>query len=472
MSPSLRILPFIALAFGLAGCGNSATVAPPDAGSPIDTPPAPPPPPAPPADVPASATDVPVQTAEHPTYWRDVAPLLNSRCSECHTAGGLAPFTVATYADVAPRAAMIAEQTTARRMPPWPPSRDCQSIQDPRTLTEAQIAMIQRWSDDGAPEGNHADYVAPPPATTRLPDRAGDLVVRNESVYTPTDAVDDYHCFVIDPHLTAERDLIGARIRPGDPSIVHHVILYEIKESALAELQRLDDAEPGPGYTCFGGPRVRDNNNIANPNQQFMVGWAPGSPPVRFPNNTGIRLSPNSRVVMQIHYNQLNGRGHHDQTSAELYLNPTPVSRVAHIIPIVQGNLNITAGDANASASVDFSLRRLGLPLSVTVFGSFPHMHMLGRQIGVDIVRSGDNAGRTDCLVNVPSWNFHWQQFYMYDEPVRIAPDDTVRLRCQYDNSPANQPVVNGVQQTPRTVHWGEGSLDEMCLNYVYITVP
>lgn len=74
----------------------------------------------------------------------------------------------------------------------------------------------------------------------------------------------------------------------------------------------------------------------------------------------------------------------------------------------------------------------------------------------MDILRSANAGGSTDCLVNIPSWNFHWQQFYFYSEPYMA--DDTVRLRCQFDNSQANQPVINGVQQTPRTVHWGEGT--------------
>lgn len=471
MKPSHVTVALLSLA--AVQCGTSTSAPALDAARALDAADAPSLPPLPVADVPVTPADVPpVMMAEHPTFWRDVAPLLHARCGECHTTGGLAPFSVATYQDVQPRAAMIAEQTLSRVMPPWPPSRDCRSIQDPRTLTDAQIALIQRWNNDGAPEGSRADYVAPPGLVSRLPDRAADMNVRIESAYTPSDATDDYHCFVMDPHLTAERDLIGARIRPGDASIVHHVILYEIKESALADLQRLDDAEPGPGYTCFGGPRVRDNNNLAAPNQQFMVGWAPGSPPVRFPAGTGIRLSPNSRIVMQVHYNQLNGHGHHDQTGADLYFNPTPVGRVARIFPIVQSNLNIPAGNPSASASIEFNLRRLGVPLNVTVYGSFPHMHTLGRQLNVDILRGGNAAGTTDCLVNVPNWNFHWQQFYFYDEPVRVTPDDTVRLRCQYDNSQANQPVVNGVQQQPRTVHWGEGTLDEMCLNFFYATIP
>jgi hypothetical protein len=172
---------------------------------------------------------------------------------------------------------------------------------------------------------------------------------------------------------------------------------------------------------------------------------------------------------MQVHYNQLNGRGLPDQTAMDLYFSPTPVRRVAQLVPALQTNLRIPAGSANAEATAEFNLRRLGVPLSVTVYGSFPHMHMLGRQLQVE---STAMDGTRTCLMNTPDWNFHWQQFYFYEEPVRITPDDTIRIRCRYDNSAANQPVVDGVQQTPREVRWGEGSLDEMCLNFFYVTIP
>ncbi len=403
-----------------------------------------------------------------PTYWRDVAPLVNARCVQCHTAGGLAPFTLGTYDDVRPRAAQIVGITASRTMPPWPPAADCRSIQNSRSLTDAEIAMLRAWSTAGTPEGDRATYVARTDAPSPLPDHS-DITIEPAQAYVPqADLLDDYHCFVIDPNLTADRDVVGVRITPGERRTVHHVIIYEIKAAEVPTVVALDAATGGHGYTCFGGPGVAYGNNPAHLNVQFVTGWAPGSPPVSFPGGTGIRLSTGSRLVMQVHYNQVNGRGLSDRTRVELFYNPTPVLRQAYMIPVVQQDFTLNPGDPHAVASVDFNLRSLGLPISVTVYGSFPHMHVLGQDIRVDVQHPD---GTSDCLIHVPAWNFHWQQFYFYDEPYRVTPDDIVHLSCHYDNSAANQPVVDGVQQAPRTVHWGESTSDEMCLNFVYGTL-
>lgn len=418
-----------------------------------------------------SATDAPApapsQTAG-PTYWRDVAPILAARCNECHTAGGLAPFALTAYDDVRARAAQIAAVTAAREMPPWPPAQDCRPLADARVLTAAELATLRAWSERDAPEGDRGTYVAPTPATVALPARP-DVTVQPDAPYVPrADRVDDYHCFVMDPHLTETRDLVGAWIHPGEARTVHHVILYEVLTAGLPDLARVDEREPGPGYTCYGGAGI-PQGSLTNPKVKMIAGWAPGGPPFRAPRDTAVRLSPGSRIVMQMHYNQLNGRGLPDRTSVDLYYSPTQVSRPAYLVPLAQTSFTLAPGDADATVTNEIALRRFNVPFSVTVHGTAPHMHTLGRSIRVDRTTM---AGERDCLVDIPRWNFHWQQGYMFETPMRVAPDDTLRITCRFDNSAANQQVVDGVSQPPREVHWGEGTLDEMCLNFLYLTIP
>jgi hypothetical protein len=102
------------------------------------------------------------------------------------------------------------------------------------------------------------------------------------------------------------------------------------------------------------------------------------------------------------------------------------------------------------------------------LWGVVPHMHTHGVSINVNIKRAD---GTSTCAVNIPKWNFHWQQFYYYKQSVPVRNGDTIHLECTYDNSPANQPIVNGVQQPPGPLRWGERTTDEMCLNYLYFTV-
>jgi hypothetical protein len=419
-------------------------------------------------------------TTAQPTYWRDVAPLLEANCRQCHSANGIAPMPLTTYDEVRPFARLIAAETAAHRMPPWPPQTEgCRELQNPRVLTPAQIEMLAAWARDGAPEGNRADYVAPqlPPTVRPLPDTPGDIVAQPAEEYTPNPSLtDDYHCFVMDPGLTETRDVVGVRVTPGNPRIVHHVILFEVRQESLAELQRLDDAEPGPGYTCFGGVNINPvyrapmpgSPDLADFNLQFVVGWAPGGVGGYLPPNTGIRLKPGSRLVMQVHYNQNNEtRGMRDRTRVDLYLSPTLVGQ-AIWTPFLQNTFTVPAGagptDPAATVTTSSPSR---YPLRI--FGLAPHMHIRGHSIRVD-VRHAD--GSQECLVNIPRWNFHWQQSYFFRTPFRpnstMSNRDTFLLTCTYDNTAANQPIVDGVRQPPRDLHWGEGTNDEMCLNFFY----
>jgi hypothetical protein len=419
----------------------------------------------------------------HPTYWRDVAPVLEAHCLQCHSAGGIAPMQLGSYDEVRPLAHLIAQETGARRMPPWPPeSEGCRSLQSPRVLTPEQIAMLATWAAEGAPEGNRADYVAPelPPTVRPLPERAGDIVVQPAEAYMPNQRLtDDYHCFVMDPQLTDTRDVVGVRVVPGNPRIVHHVILFEVREEALAELQRLDDAEPGPGYTCFGGVNIDPvfrapppgSPDLADFNLQFVVGWAPGGVPGYLPPNTGIRLKPGSRLVMQVHYNLSNEtRGMTDQTKVELFLSPSLLTQ-AIWTPFAQTSFRVPAGagPTDPAATVRATMQS---PYPIRIFGLAPHMHIRGRSIRVDAEHVN---GERECLINIPQWNFHWQQSYFFTAPFRpnsaAATRDTLHLSCTYDNTPANQPVVDGVRQSPRDLHWGEGTNDEMCLNFFYVSL-
>jgi hypothetical protein len=93
-------------------------------------------------------------------------------------------------------------------------------------------------------------------------------------------------------------------------------------------------------------------------------------------------------------------------------------------------------------------------------------MHLRGRDISV-VLDPGTARERT--LLHIPAWDFHWQDVYYLQKPVAVGPGDTVRVRCTFDNSQANQPVVGSSRLAPRYVLWGEGTTDEMCLGMLAV---
>ena len=100
------------------------------------------------------------------TFHKDVEPILQKSCQMCHVPGGIAPFSLTTYADAKPYAADMVLQTQNKVMPPW----GAQSTSEctPRfpwkndvRLSDQELATIKAWHDGGDWEGNPAD--APPP---------------------------------------------------------------------------------------------------------------------------------------------------------------------------------------------------------------------------------------------------------------------------------------------------------------------
>ena len=126
------------------------------------------------------------------TFSKDVAPILQQKCQECHQPGSIAPMPLITYEDARPWARAIRQKVAAREMPPWhiDMSVGIQQFKNDFSLTDDQIATIVKWVDAGAPQGNPKDLPAPkkltdPNAWRGVADGLGepDLVV-NSPTYT------------------------------------------------------------------------------------------------------------------------------------------------------------------------------------------------------------------------------------------------------------------------------------------------
>lgn len=372
------------------------------------------------------------------TWYRDVAPLAQAHCQQCHVAGGIAPFSVERYEQVKNWHAAIASSVTAKRMPPWSPDeRSCgQKLQGSRTLTQAEIDVFNAWSAAGGPEGDPKD--APPAFVAKPGLEWVDQQVAPKSAYTPSTAKpDDYRCFVIDPALTAEKNVVGFEIVPGERSIVHHVLVYAV-ERPVATQQ--DAAEAGEGWTCFGGPGSNDAILIG--------GWVPGTSATRYPAGTGIPLPKDRVLVMQIHYNTQTAGAKADLTTMRLQYARSSVIQAA-LVPILDFLFYVPprAMGFTPAGHPKKTQNTLG---DARVWGAFPHMHTKGKRITV--------AGPDGCWVDIPKWDFQWQQQYFFDQPVLVKANAQVSISCTWDNP------------TDKAVTWGEGTDDEMCLSYLYVT--
>lgn len=397
----------------------------------------------------AADAQVDAQVDTGPVTWSEhVAPILAEHCVSCHRADSIAPYPLDRYDDAAAVAPLIEAVTADGTMPPWGARHGdgCNAWQDARVLDEDSRRLLAAWAATGAAPGDPAAEAPPPPEPPGLASVGATL---DPGIAYVPDArlTDDYRCFVVDPGLDADRFLTAYAVHPGEPRTVHHVILFAIG-SALGEemAEGLDARDETPGYTCFGGANVADAT--------LLGAWAPGTPVVRYPEETGIRLPAGRKLVMQVHYNTLAG-ALPDRTTIDLELAPA-VPREAFIYTLADLAMHVPAGLEWGETVFEIDLAEVGLPVGAFARGVFPHMHQRGRSITLERRRVDERQ----CMVDVPRWDFEWQRFYFYREPVYVYPDDTLRLTCRYDTRGLDAPVV-----------WGEGTADEMCLMGLYVTL-
>lgn len=383
------------------------------------------------------------------TYYEDIAPIVQDNCLGCHRSGGIAPFSLASYEDVVKVAPVMKAAVKSRRMPPWMPGDDCTPLADARRLTDSEIETIVGWIDGDRAPGDPAD------GPNAKPNDAGalarvDRTLKIPGSYTPKKGkggtADDYHCFVVDPKLTRDETLVGFELKPGAATMVHHVIVFEAN---MAKARAREDA-PGQGYTCYGGPRVSG--------AKMVGGWVPGSRATRLPQGTGISLTKGKALVIQVHYSFANiarGKVETDSsTELRLEFSDKPVKTSLLFYPLAQTKFSIPPGSKDYDVTASMTL-----PLAGRLWGVVPHMHQQGSEIRVDLERGGPDD--KVCLVDVPAWDFDWQQIYFYKAesglPFGLA--DTVKMRCTFDND------------TDRTLTWGESTDDEMCLTYFLVSL-
>lgn len=412
------------------------------------------------------------------TWHRDVQPIVAQKCGGCHAEGDIAPFALTTYEDAFTVAPILAPTIESGAMPPWPPADGCNEYTDSRGLTEEQREILLTWLEQGAPEGDPAEA---PPAPEPPPPWEPDVVVAMPEPYTPTKSPDDYHCFLIDgPEIDTTQYVTGFEVFPGERSMVHHVIAYLVLPSALSDFEAFDEAEEGPGYTCFGAPTGAGGGTGAFAGVRWIGSWAPGGGHWSAPEGTGMAVPPGSKVVIQMHYNAAPGTTLADLSSIGLELSPT-VDKPAIMMPFtsfnwLSGGMSIPAGDPSVIHShtasrtdqlVQFMLAGIGAGPGDTVYirDAALHMHLLGRQ-GQVLVKHA--SGENSCLLHIDDWDFGWQGSYTLEEPVALGPDDELMLACEWDNSAGNQAIVDGEPREPVDVNWGDGTFDEMCLGILY----
>jgi mono/diheme cytochrome c family protein len=383
-------------------------------------------------------------------YSRDVAPILQANCQECHRPGGIGPFSLLSYEDARDRAELIRSYTQRRIMPPWKAAEGYGEFADARRLTDAQIQTIAGWVDAGMPEGDPKDL--PPPRsftegwTLGTPDVALDAGAPYE---VKARGPDVYRDFVLPFHPTEDQWISAVEVRPGNGEVVHHVVLYIDPEG---QSPALDRAQPGPGFTVFGAdagfhPAV------------WMAGWGPGTTLRPLPAGTAWKIPAGSYLVMQVHYHS-HGHAAKDLTRIGLHFAKGPIDKRVRTSYVGNSEFEIPAGDSRYEVTAGASV-----PRDISVLAVWPHMHQVGHDMKVGATLPD---GTQAPLIWVPEWDFLWQLTYSLKNPLKLPAGSQLDLVAHYDNSTGNP---NNPNRPPKTVRFGPQTTDEMCFCFFLYTV-
>jgi mono/diheme cytochrome c family protein len=377
------------------------------------------------------------------TFSKQVVRVFQRHCQTCHRPGEVAPFSLLGYRDAYARRDDIVDVVRSRYMPPWKAAPGHGEFADVRRLSDAEIELIARWVADGAPEGDARELPAPRTFPTGWTLGTPSTVIAMEAPYTlPPRTRDVYRCFTVPLRLPGDARFIRAsEVLPGNRKIVHHVLTFlDVGGRSVA----LDEAAPGPGYTCFGGPGFASAGGLG--------GWAPGYPGIEIPPGVAWGVPPRARLVIQVHYNNPGDTAETDLTRIGLHFTSGPFDRRLHGLLASAWNFSIPAGAPRTRVKATTRVDE-----DVEAFAVHAHMHLLGREMTVTARRPD---GRVEPLLRIDDWDFDWQLLYQFKHPVPLPAGTLIEAECVYDNSAANR---RNPSQPPRAVTSGFETTDEMC---------
>jgi tetratricopeptide (TPR) repeat protein len=378
------------------------------------------------------------------TFTRDIAPIVFQYCSPCHRAGEAGPFPLLSYEDTAKFSRQIAVVTQRRIMPPWLPAPGEFRFQGEMRLSDKQIALFQKWVEQGAPRGNASELPSPPQFTSGWQLGKPDLILRARKPYAlPAGGTDNYWNFIFPTQVDGTRWIKAIEIRPGEKRVVHHAnILVDRQHSSRAQ-----EKHPGDG---FPGMELRIESESFDPDSHLFF-WKPGSVPHEEPPGMALRLEPGDDFVLNTHL-QPSGKAELIEPSIGIYFTNQPATKFPMLLELQNdAALDIPAGAADFRVSDSFTV-----PADVDLLAIYPHAHYLGKELRAT-AKLPDGNSRD--LISIPSWNLSWQAVFYYVQPVFLPKGSVVSMAYVYDNSEANP---SNPFHPPQRVHGGNRTTDEM----------
>ncbi len=443
------------------------------------------------------------------SFNKDVLPILQNNCQTCHRPGGIAPMSFLTYESVRPWAKAIKAAVVSKKMPPWFADPHYGEFRNAPKLTDANIQTLAAWVDSGAREGNPADKPAPIQWMEGWRIKPDVVISMREPFNVPAKGVGQIESFMIPNPFKQDTWVTSIEIRPGDPSVVHHVIVQipqqmpqqpqqmpqqsvqqqtVVRNASItvcadcrndAEVKKVEAklaAQPvvvvdnrfqgPPGFQGAGSysdalVRRRERQTGQGAFTTMEAVYAPGSQPLDFRSSNSAKLIPAGRPIrLEVHYTP-NGKPTTDRTMVGFTLARAPAQRRFIIMApehLVDQRKPIPAGKANWETKGELTFNQ-----DVELVWLMPHMHLRGKDMAFELIYPD---GRKEPVLSA-KFNFHWQLGYEVANPIKVTKGTRMLVTAHHDNS-ANNPSNPAPDQIAM---WGEMTSQEMMLPWFGVVV-
>lgn len=366
-------------------------------------------------------------------------------------------MSLLTYEDARPYARSIKAKVADGLMPPWHADAPAGAFRNDRRLSSTEKETLLAWVAAGAPKGSEADLPAAPVFPAGWSIGTPDVVLTMEKAYEVAASGEiPYQYFEIPTNFTEDKWVQAIELRPGAPPVVHHILafsrepgagarrapVYTAKVPDAAAVRR--DSTPGFAGTANRGPLIATT--------------APGTNAQVFQPGEAMLIKAGSIVTFQVHYTA-SGKSMSDRSSIGFVFAKQPPRREVRSGSFTNVLLAIPPGAAHhpVDAVVEFNV-------DTRVLALFPHTHLRGTDWEYRLVYPD---GRSTVVLSVPRYDFNWQTYYEFAEPLMAPKGARLEARAHYDNSAANKfnpdPTVE--------VRWGEQTWEEMHYTGITFTV-
>lgn len=415
------------------------------------------------------------------SFNKDVLPILQKNCQACHRSGEAAPMSFLTYESTRPWAKAIKQAVATKKMPPWFADPGYGEFRNDPSLTAQEIAILAAWADHGAPEGNAQDKpkdIAWPSGWRIEPD----VVLSIPQAHSvPAKGNGEIKAFLVDNPFAQDTWVSAIEVRPGNPSVVHHVMLQVPEDTPdappfswggvstptcavstpLAQQQDFNEALPFPIANRLNGTR---SSPSSNPPKNFAIleaVYAPGSPPMDFSlYNSAKLIQGGGKLRIEVHYTP-NGTATSDQTRIGFKVAKQPPQyRYVTLAPknLADANRRIPAGEPNWETRGELEFGR-----NAELVWLMPHMHLRGKDMTFSLVAP---SGRAETVLDA-KFNFNWQLGYEMQQPIRVRKGTRMVVVAHHDNSANNRYNPDPTKE----VGWGDLTSDEMVLPWFGVIV-